>query len=300
MLRFRSLLLLLIMGLSARLPATELTILAVRGVVGSGGDDVLIAGFEIKGSEPQKVLIVGAGPSLANANANVGQVLKDPKLILSDTNDNVLSTNGDWGGAPEIQATGQAPSDPREPALVATLPPGRYTAVLSSEDGSTGNAGLAIYDVKSLTGQALSTIEKLSGRWTGVQYYTINGHQCRWRLEIQFNQDNSLSYTRNLISDDINGSGFRRNCEVNRPVFKEETGPNGDKRQVLTVENLPDRDVFGFQINGDTIELDASWPQDFSWPYVGKVSFDGERRAAITSTIDVDGLFIEFRLDLAR
>ncbi len=292
---FRSLILLLASGMLSNALAGDLTAIATRGLVGTG-DDAMIAGFEIQGSEPQTVLIVAAGPSLADAN--VPNVLADPKLTIH-SGSAIIASNNDWGNNAEIAKTGKAPTRAEEAAVILTLAPGSYTAVVTGENGATGNGAVAVYDVASLSrvepGKAGG---KLTGKWTGIQYYTINGQQCRWRLEITFGADNNFTYTRNLIDDEI--TRYQRDCTVNFPTFETEKGPDGEDRTVRTVENLTDRDIVHFGISGDTIKIDNPWPQDFSWPSIGTVSFDGEQRATISSTIDIDGLFIEFRLDLTR
>ncbi|HFE48678.1 MAG TPA: hypothetical protein ENJ21_05120 [Chromatiaceae bacterium] len=289
---FRSLILLLASGMLSNALAGDLTAIATRGLVGTG-DDAMIAGFEIQGSEPQTVLIVAAGPSLADAN--VPNVLADPKLTIH-SGSAIIASNNDWGNNAEIAKTGKAPTRAEEAAVILTLAPGSYTAVVTGENGATGNGAVAVYDVASLSrvepGKAGG---KLTGKWTGIQSYTINGQQCRWRLEITFGADNSFDYTRNLIDDEINR--YQRDCTVNAPETDDKTGN-------VTVVGLPDRSFAGdytYGVSGDTIKITQNpWPQDFSWPSIGTVSFDGEQRAAVTSTIDVDGLFIEFRLDLTR
>ncbi len=292
---FRSLILLLASGMLSNALAGGLTTIATRGLVGAG-DDAMIAGFEIQGSEPKTVLIVAVGPSLADAN--VPNVLADPKLSVH-SGSAVIASNNNWGNNAEIAKTGKAPTRAEEAAVILTLDPGSYTVVVTGENGATGNGGVAVYDVASLNrvepGKAGG---KLTGRWTGIQYYTINGQQCKWRIEITFGANNVFGYTRNLLDDEI--TRYKRDCTVNFPTFETEKGPDGEDRTVRRVVNLTDRDTVAFGVSGDTITIDNPWPQDFSWPSIGTVSFDGEQRAAITSTIDVDGLFIEFRLDLTR
>jgi hypothetical protein len=123
-------------------PGTDLVNMSTRGLVGTG-DDVMIAGFILgNGSGTAKVLLRGIGPSLAQSG--VASPLRDPTLTLRDSEGAVIAFNDDWYETQraEIQAVGIPPTDEHESAIVATLPPGSYTAVLAGSDGGTG-VGLA-------------------------------------------------------------------------------------------------------------------------------------------------------------
>jgi hypothetical protein len=104
------------------------------------GNDVMIAGFIVQGSGPQTVVITVAGPSLANFG--ITNPLADPTLQLVRSSDNaVLATNDNWQSATNataIQASGFAPSNPLEPAIMMTLAPGAYTAIVQGVAGGTG------------------------------------------------------------------------------------------------------------------------------------------------------------------
>jgi hypothetical protein len=75
--------------------------------------------------------------------------LANPMLTLVRSSDQaVLATNDDWASAPnaaDIQAAGLAPGDARESAIMMTLPPGAYTAILSGVGGGTGVGIVAVY-----------------------------------------------------------------------------------------------------------------------------------------------------------
>lgn len=123
--------------------ATELANISTRGLV-QAGDDVLIGGFIVGGTEPAKVLIRGIGPSLAASG--VANALADPTLELHDANGAVIR-NDDWRNAQEteIMATGVPPTDGREPAILSTLSPGLYTAIVRGKGAATGVALVEIY-----------------------------------------------------------------------------------------------------------------------------------------------------------
>ena len=109
-------------------------------------DRVMIAGFIVQGATPKRVLIRAPGPSLATSEFRMP--LANPQLELHDTN-GVIGMNDDWqttqlGGVitsdqmAEIQNSGLAPIDPFESAMIATLPPGSYTAIVQGADSGTG------------------------------------------------------------------------------------------------------------------------------------------------------------------
>ncbi len=119
--------------------------ISTRGPV-SGGDNVLIGGFAVDGSAPRTVVVRARGPSLAGAVAS--PVLANPTLTLVRSSDGaVIATNDDWQSAPnaaDIQASGMQPGDARESAILITLDPGGYTAIVS---GVGGTSGIGIVEV---------------------------------------------------------------------------------------------------------------------------------------------------------
>jgi hypothetical protein len=106
----------------------------------------MIAGFIITGALPKKVIIRGIGPSLAGFG--ISGVLTDPLLELHEPDGSVL-TNDNWKAtqAAEIQATGIAPSNDLESAIVVTLMPGAYTAILRGVNNGMGIGLLDVYDL---------------------------------------------------------------------------------------------------------------------------------------------------------
>lgn len=128
---------------------SQLANISTRGGVG-GGDDVLIGGFIAVGGPggSAKVIIRALGPSLGNGG--VAGALQDPSLELVDGNGTTVRTNNGWqeSQAGEIQQTGIPPSDAREPAILATLPPGNYTAVVRGQGGSTGVSLVEVYNLQ--------------------------------------------------------------------------------------------------------------------------------------------------------
>ncbi len=111
------------------------------------GDNVMIGGIIVGGTEPASVLVRAVGPSLKNAG--LSSVLEDPTLELHDANGGVF-TNDDWREAQEgeITATTLAPSDNKESAMLVNLVPGAYTAIVRGKDNGTGIALVEAYKVK--------------------------------------------------------------------------------------------------------------------------------------------------------
>ncbi len=110
-------------------------------------DNVLIGGFIVTGSGEKKILVRAIGPSLAQAGV-VG-VLADPVLELHDPTGALIATNDNWRSSQQdaIIATGAAPNDDRDSALIATVKPGNYTAVVRGVNNATGVAIVEVYDL---------------------------------------------------------------------------------------------------------------------------------------------------------
>jgi hypothetical protein len=127
---------------------SRLANISTRGVVESG-DNVMIGGFIIGGDQPTKVIIRGIGPSL-RAHGIV-TALNDPLLELHDDNGALLTQNDDWRSLQEdaIKTTGLPPIDDRESAIVATLQPGNYTAIVRGKDSANGVALVEIYNLET-------------------------------------------------------------------------------------------------------------------------------------------------------
>jgi hypothetical protein len=128
--------------------ASKLANLSTRAFVGTGSN-VVIAGF-ILGNQPgnDRIVIRGLGPSLGAFG--IANPLQDPTLELRDKDGNLLRSDNDWqddsAQAAEINAAGLAPSNTRESAIAATLPPGPYTAILAGLNNGTGVGLVEVYD----------------------------------------------------------------------------------------------------------------------------------------------------------
>jgi hypothetical protein len=124
---------------------SKLANISTRGFVQTG-NDVMIAGFILgNGTASEKVIIRAIGPSLTG----VANLLADPTLALHDNNGALLLSNDNWRDdatqAAQIIATGIPPPNDLESAIVTTLPPGQYTAIVEGKNGGTGVAVAEVY-----------------------------------------------------------------------------------------------------------------------------------------------------------
>jgi hypothetical protein len=134
------------------------------------GDNVMIGGFIVQGTAPKRVILRAIGPELSRFG--LPDVLVDPTLELYDRAGTLIASNDNWqhtiiGGiitsdqVSEIQNSGQAPRHPRESAIIADLPAGRYTAIVR---GVMHTAGVALVEVYDLSPQASSILSNISTR----------------------------------------------------------------------------------------------------------------------------------------
>ncbi len=144
-----------------------------------GGENVLIGGLIITGDAPKSVIMRAIGPSLSQAG--VTNVLRDPTLSLFDSKGSLVAANDNWrSNAAAVQATGLAPKDDAESAIVVTLAPGAYTAVLSGVAGARGVALFELYDLGNSSGTIanIATRGKVgSGDGVMIGGFIIGGDQ---------------------------------------------------------------------------------------------------------------------------
>lgn len=128
--------------------ATTLGNLSSRGQVGTGAN-VLIGGVIVTGTAPKRVIVRGIGGSLTARG--VSGALSNPSLTLVDSQAQTVASNDNWQDtqAADITATGLAPTDANEAAVIATLAPGNYTALVEGVGGSTGVALVEVYDLEN-------------------------------------------------------------------------------------------------------------------------------------------------------
>ena len=126
---------------------SKLANISTRGFVGTG-DNVMIGGF-ITGSQngATRVLVRAIGPSL---KSTIAAAMSDPVLELKDQNGQTVRANDNWkeDQRQEIEETEAAPSDDAESALVATLNPGNYTAIVSGKNSSSGVGLVEVFGIQ--------------------------------------------------------------------------------------------------------------------------------------------------------
>jgi hypothetical protein len=128
---------------------SELANISTRGFVLTG-NNVMIGGFILGGSDNTRIVVRGIGPSLAQFGLN--PVLADPTLELHDSNGATLIANDNWADDPAAAAllseSGLAPASSNESAIFTSLPPGQFTAILAGKNGGTGLGIVEVYNLR--------------------------------------------------------------------------------------------------------------------------------------------------------
>jgi len=146
-----------VIGYTLILPSGLLQIISTRLQVGTGGH-VLIGGFVIGGSGGKQVVLRALGPTLAQFG--VSNVVQNPTLELRNSSGTLLAYNDDWQQASNAQSipANLRPPNTLESAILTTLNPGAYTAILRGFNNGTGNALVEVYDIATGTSAHLSSI----------------------------------------------------------------------------------------------------------------------------------------------
>jgi hypothetical protein len=122
------------------------------------GDNVGIGGFIITGNQSKQILVRGIGPALSQFH--IANVLADPIIELHDSTRATIATNDNWKDTQQtaIQATGLAPQNDLESAILMTLSPGSYTVILRGTNQSSGVGLVEVYDLSPADGSKLYNI----------------------------------------------------------------------------------------------------------------------------------------------
>ncbi len=138
------------------IPQSRLSNISTRLDVQTG-NNVLIGGFIVTGTQPKEVIVRAIGPTLGMFG--VSGALADPVLELHEPDGTVI-TNDNWKDTQEsaITATNLAPSNDLESAIVATLDPGLYTAIVTGNNSTTGVALVEAYDLDQTVDSQLANI----------------------------------------------------------------------------------------------------------------------------------------------
>src|SRR5260370_24098531 len=136
-------------------PDSILSNVSTRSFVQTGAN-VMIGGFIVQGTQPKRVIIRAIGPELTQYG--VPNPLADPTLELHDATGALIASNDNWmttilGGiitrdqVQDIRDSGHAPRDPIESAIIASLQPGNYTAIVRGMNSTTGVGLVEVYDL---------------------------------------------------------------------------------------------------------------------------------------------------------
>lgn len=132
------------------------------------GDNALIGGFIILGSEPKKVILRGLGPSLTSNGQPFPGRLDDPTLELHNSDGVIIASNDDWkSNQAEVEQTGIPPTDDREPAIVMTLDPGSYTVIMRGKNNTSGTGVVETYDIGLAANARLANVSSRGFIGTG-------------------------------------------------------------------------------------------------------------------------------------
>ncbi len=151
-------------------PTSMLGNISTRSFVQTA-DNVMIGGFIVQGTQPKLVIVRAIGPELTQFG--VPDVLANPTLELHNGTGALIASNDDWqttviGGiitqnqVQQIINSGRAPTDPRESAIIASLPAGNYTAIVRGVSSTTGVALVEVYDLSPATDSILGNISTRS------------------------------------------------------------------------------------------------------------------------------------------
>jgi hypothetical protein len=132
--------------------STDLHLVNISGRGAVDASSNLIAGFVINGTGSMNVLVRAVGPTLTDQG--VTGVLSNPKVTIYNSSGVSLASNDDWGGSTALSSSFtqvgafNLPASSQDAAILLTLTPGPYTAVVSGINGTTGVALVEVYAVE--------------------------------------------------------------------------------------------------------------------------------------------------------
>ena len=141
--------------------------LSTRGLVGTG-DNVLIGGFIITGTEPKTIVLRALGPSLSGFG--LAGVLRDPVLRVYNSSRTLIATNDNWQSDPNhfvVESNGLTPANLAESATAQTLAPGAYTVIVTGKDATPGVSLVELYDLSPLSNSKLTNMSTRGPVGTG-------------------------------------------------------------------------------------------------------------------------------------
>ncbi|HEY3664022.1 MAG TPA: NF038122 family metalloprotease [Chthoniobacterales bacterium] len=138
----------------ALLPPGGLGNISTRAYVGTK-DQVMIGGFIVTGTKSKQVILRALGPSLP-----LDDKLADPFLELHDSSGALIASNDNWRSdqASDIIAAGFALFNDAESAIIRTLQPASYTAIVRGAKGEVGTGLVEVYDLDEAADSRLANI----------------------------------------------------------------------------------------------------------------------------------------------
>ena len=234
---------------------SELGNISTRGFVQTG-DNILDGGFIIEGSEPKTVIVRAVGPSLTQYG--VPSALADPTLELHAAgNPNPIAFNDNWqttviGGlitsnqVSAIQNSGYIPGDTRESAIIATLQPGLYTAIVRGKNNTTGVALVEVYYLETapipLTPLTLATTGLDTSSPVSVHFFNSAGFSFTDN-PIRVERDGTVVVAVPLYIDPVSNQVTSGKVSM---VLRQ--GTNSSPPVSLEIQNLPTLDSYGTQL----------------------------------------------------
>jgi autotransporter-associated beta strand protein len=241
-----------ITALNDGVAATGFLNISTRMRVGTG-DNALIGGFIITGNVSKKVIIRGIGPSLAPEGTPLPGRLADPTLELRNNAGSLIFSNDNWMESPQAQEIIDStipPSDEHEAAIVATLMPGNYTAIMRGVNNSTGIGVVEVYDLAQAASARLANISSRGFVDIGDNVMIagfIAGNQATPVIVRALGPSLTQSGIANALADptlelhNSNGAiiAFNNDWQETDPVAIEATGiPPGNKKESAIVAVL--------------------------------------------------------------
>ncbi len=165
----------------------------------------MIGGFIITGNAPKRVLLRALGPSLASFG--ITNFVPDPVLQLRAQGGALIQQNDNWKDSQqaEIQATGLAPTDDREAAIIATLAPGQYTGLLTNKLGAPGIGTFELYDLNFSANSELANISTrgivLNGNNVMIAGFVIGNSANPTNLAIRARGPSLSNFFGNVLAD---------------------------------------------------------------------------------------------------
>lgn len=215
------------------------------------GENVGIGGFIVTGAPNKRLIVRGIGPSLTSVQG----ALQDPAIEVFNANGVSMARNDDWRQSQEaeIRASGLAPNNDKEAAIIGELAEGIYTVVLSGTGSTTGVGLVEIYDLNLGNGSRLANISTRAVVQTGenilIGGMIVTGSAAQRVATRAIGPDLGARGVANPLQDpavdirDANGTSIGANDNFGTGGQTDELAQNGltpgDSRDSAIILNVP-------------------------------------------------------------